>query len=65
MGKKLVEQKGVKGNPEKTIRRRAQNKTLREVKKAIKEAQVPSGARDKRQQIGDIKTGGDPLSGLF
>jgi len=36
MGKKLVEQKGVKGNPDKTIRQRAQNKTLREVKKVIK-----------------------------
>jgi len=36
MGRKLVEQKGVKGNPGKTIRRRAQNTTLRKVKQAIK-----------------------------
>lgn len=36
MGRKLVEQKGVRGNPDKTIRRRAPNKPLREIKKIIK-----------------------------
>ncbi len=38
MGEKLVVQKGVKGNPDKTIRRRAPNKTLREIKKVIKKS---------------------------
>lgn len=36
MEKKMVVQHGVKGNPGKEIRRRAPNKTLREVKKVIK-----------------------------
>jgi hypothetical protein len=36
MGKKIVVQHGVKGNPDKEIRRRAPNKTLIDVKKAIK-----------------------------
>ena len=36
MGEKIVHQHGVKGNPTKEIHRRAPNKTLREVKKAIK-----------------------------
>jgi len=38
VGRKLVVQKGVKGNPKKTIRRRAANKPLREIKKIIKKS---------------------------
>ena len=36
MGKKIVVQHGVKGNPNKEIHRRAQHDTMREVKKVIK-----------------------------
>jgi hypothetical protein len=40
MGKKIVRQKGVKGDKDKVILRRAPNKPLREIKKVLKKTKT-------------------------